>query len=81
MKISQREARRLKKRVEELERIESSNNNRWSQDYVGGVHIGSSDFTSEPGNFSAVKTARALGHAVIAVPSGTEIKFYACRPR
>ena len=37
--ISQREARRLLKRVTELERKESTRANAWVSDWPGGVHI------------------------------------------
>ncbi len=39
MKISQREARRLKKRVQQLENEQAARINRWRTDYPGGVYL------------------------------------------
>jgi hypothetical protein len=81
VKISQREARRLRRRVEQLERNEESRNNRWSGDYVGGVHLWNA--TVPETVFAAIKVARALGHAVVAVNDDTthdRVKFFGCKP-
>lgn len=72
--ISQREAHRLRKRVEELEQHERQRNRRWCDEYPGGVHIGSEQLTVE--NYSAVDTARRLGHAVVIVPTGKDRYAY-----
>lgn len=63
-RISQREARRLRKRVAELERMDSQRRVSWAQDWPGGVHIGTEENVSEKVR-SSVQTARRLGHAVV----------------
>lgn len=73
--ISQREARRLRKRVEELERQIRLRNNAWATEYPGGVHIATvvgSDTVA-----TAVLTARKLRHAVVVTNEGTTLRFYA----
>ena len=76
--ISQREARRLKKRVEELEQVISDQRNRWSSKYPGGIHIGT--VTMERDWFiGRIEAARMMRHAVVAtVPENNgKIEFYA----
>jgi hypothetical protein len=77
-KISQREARRLRKRVEELERADISRRNRWSADWPGGTNIATAKFDSDGRVPVAINTARALRHAVVATAKedGT-VLFYA----
>lgn len=65
-KISQREARNLKKRVAELEAKFRDQLNNWSGEWPGGAHIGTIEVTAA--HFNIAKTARALGHAVVVVP-------------
>lgn len=80
MKISQREARRLKKRVDELERNQEHMRNRWRSDWVPGwINIDS--FVLSDIQFARVSTARALKHAVVMVPAdnGNEVRLYAER--
>jgi hypothetical protein len=79
MKISQREARRLRKLVNELESTELGRRRSWSQDWgPGWVQIESTTLTAV--EFAAVKTARKLGHAVIVVPKdGTDVSFFAVK--
>jgi hypothetical protein len=62
--ISQREARRLKKRVRELEERIRMQNVRWASEWPGGVEIAS--FTDVGELVSAeIRTARLLGHAAV----------------
>jgi hypothetical protein len=77
-KISQREARRLRKRVEELERADNSRRNRWSADWPGGTNICTAKWESNDRVPVTINTARALRHAVIvtAKEDGT-VMFYA----
>ena len=75
--ISQREARRLKKRVEDLERAERARFDRWGGDYPGGVHLGS--WTTEKDWFyGSLQTAQKLSHVLVAkIRESGEIRFYA----
>jgi hypothetical protein len=64
--ISQVEARRLRKRVEELELSESRRRNAWVRDYPGGVNIAQSSYASRTEFLPAViRNSRLLGHAVV----------------
>lgn len=76
MKISQREARRLKKRVDELEDLENKRRSRWHLDYPGGVNLVNIAVTAEV--HAALKTARKLAHAVVVTTNGENtVQFYA----
>lgn len=67
-RISQREARRLRKQVEALRGIIRRQRLAWSQEYVRGVQICS----IESHHFiDVIRTARKLKHAVVAVPDDT----------
>jgi hypothetical protein len=63
VKISQREAYRLKKRVEQLERARDLQRSAWAAEWVGGVHL--KRLTVDAAPYTAVLTARKLGHAVV----------------
>lgn len=64
MKISQREARRLKKRVAELEQLQRDQRDRWSQSYPYGVLLGT--LPRNPDWLTGrIDAARMLGHPVI----------------
>lgn len=79
MKISQREASRLRRRVEELERRELHRRRAWSQDFFGGVEISRISYTESSDALPlALRVARKLSHAVVAVgdDSGT-VRFIA----
>lgn len=65
--ISQREARRLMKQVAELQRQIKNQRARWSQDYFGGVEIGRAQWEPNGAIPTAIRTARKLDHAVVAV--------------
>lgn len=75
MKISQREARRLRKRVEELERVLADQRISWARDFPGGTNIGSVDSVSATAG--KVGVARKLAHAVVAVNDGDKLMLYA----
>jgi len=79
MKISQREARRLRKRVEEFESQQDGQRRAWSADWPGGVEIARHTFDSSSAPVpTAVRVARRLGHAVVAVgDEGGWIRFMA----
>lgn len=68
MKISQREARRLRKRVYELERILDAQKSQWSSEWpsstcIGGINV-------DPATHASIKTARLLKHAVVVTVVG-----------
>ena len=69
-KISQREARELKKRCYELEGILDCQRSGWARNYPGGVHIASVHVPPEA--YAIIKTARLLGHAVVVVQTENE---------
>lgn len=78
MKISQREARALRKRVDELEQREQARFARWSKDYVGGTNICSLDVGQHGLIHTAIKTARLLQHAVVVTTDDAgRVYFYA----
>jgi hypothetical protein len=64
VKISQREARRLRKRVQELEAAQRHARNRWSSDYPGGACLGCID-RDKDWLSGRIEAARLLGHAVV----------------
>lgn len=74
-KISQREARRLRARVTELERELDKQRMNWSSDWPGGVHIATAE--NEKANAEKIQVARKLGHAVVATDNGERIEFRA----
>lgn len=72
-RISQREARRLRQRVEELERLEHQRRNAFVSDWPG-VNIATlmcADVASK------VHVARLLEHAVCVQERNNELRFYA----
>ncbi len=73
--ISQREARRLKKRVEELELNERVRFNSYRSDYPGGVNIVS--FGLNDVAMGKLDTAAKLGCALVIRTYGGGIKIYA----
>jgi NADPH-dependent glutamate synthase beta subunit-like oxidoreductase len=77
-KISQREARALRKRVAELETQRDEKNRSWSSEWPEGRHIwniGLSDTCRE-----ALKVARVLGHALVGTLDDKGLKVYAVKP-
>lgn len=78
-RFSQREARRLRKRVDELESQIRKQHNNWSSDWPGGVHIGSISWAARDITVARIETARKLGHAVVATDAddGKRIEFRA----
>jgi hypothetical protein len=64
MKISQREARRLKKRVMELEQRHANQRDRWAANYPGGIGL-CSLLRSKDWITGRIDAARMLGHPVV----------------
>jgi len=80
-KISQREARQLRKRVAELERRDELNASAWAREYIGGVNVATVMVSDV--SHAICRTARKLGHALVAVPSDNgkfELSIYAVKP-
>lgn len=77
-KISQREARNLRKRVAELEQILDRQRSIWASEWPKGIHIDNVEVKSE--EWHIVNTARKLGHAVVAVPieGSFKLRMYGC---
>lgn len=78
-RISQREARRLRKRVAVLEDLERRRYSAWAREYPSGTHVGSISWPGRNTTTEAVRVARLLGHAVIVTVDGTELRLYATR--
>jgi hypothetical protein len=74
--ISQTEARRLQKRVAQLEALVAGERRRYGGEYHGGTHVAT---LNSVGDYllGTIKTARALGHAVMVTADGTQVFFYA----
>lgn len=77
MKISQREARRLRKRVQELEDREEARLRSWSKDYPGGTHIATVALDPNGAILAAIETALTLRHGVVAATDNGNVYFYA----
>jgi excisionase family DNA binding protein len=73
MKISQREAKRLQKRVDELEAILRKQRNAFVTDWPSSIVV--ARITPDPVTMAQIQTARKLDHAVVAVPERSEIRF------
>lgn len=78
-RISQREARRLRKRVEELERRERDRLSNWAHDYPSGVNIATFDVTEAKVQRGAMDAAHRLGHALVAKLDGDRMLVYGVR--
>lgn len=78
--ISQREARRLRKRVETLEHEQSLRVRSWASEWPGrGVEIcRTTGWTASDPIPTACRTARKLGHAVVIVMDAGDLRFIAC---
>ena len=76
-RISQREAQKLRKRVNELENaIARERRTYGSQEWFGGVNIAT--VTLEPSPSACIRTARRLGHAVVVVSDDSlNVRFMA----
>lgn len=79
MKISQREANKLRKRVAVLEKILDDQKRSWSSEWPGGVNIDTLNVTDT--EWYIVATARKLGHAVILTCAEPQkLLVYAVKP-
>lgn len=77
-KISQREARALRTKVYNLERLEQLRRNAWASEWPGGVHLSSRSV--DDSLRASIRTARKLGHAVVCIlDSDDAVMYYALR--
>lgn len=75
-KISQREAQQALKDRTRLENQIDTQRNAYAQAWAGGTHIGTIEL--DLAMYATVKTARRLGHAVVAIsPNTGRIDLYA----
>lgn len=75
--ISQREALRLKKRVEELESVLELQRRKWCATYPGGTHLGSVTLERH-WLVGRIEGARMLNHAVVVTEdSDGKLNFHA----
>jgi len=77
MTISQREARRLRARVHELETIMQQARQYWRQDYPAGIHLGTVSMVNNLQTLGRVEGARICGHAVVVSVRGDSLTLYA----
>lgn len=80
MKISQREARRLRKRVHELEYQERKRGNAWCYEWPMGVNIGRVKLNGDSALVGAIRTSRLLKHAVVVSCDETGIVNFHAMP-
>jgi hypothetical protein len=75
-KISQREARALRKRVNEMETVLDRQRNAWADSWPDGVNIAT--FAVDREINAAIRTARRLNHAcVVVLKSDGDIAVFA----
>jgi hypothetical protein len=78
MTISQREARRLKRQVRVFEDAERRRRRVWGTEYPGGAQVASAKWEALQSIPVAIRTARKLGHAVVALANDDgEVRFIA----
>ena len=75
MRISQNEARALKRRVKQLEDERKLLHADWIGEYPSWKVVGRASVPTA--THAGVRVARLLGHPVIAVEQGEEIAFFA----
>ncbi len=78
-RISQREARRLRRELTELRQQIDHERNTWRSDWPNATHLRA--FEAPPLVYEAVRVARELGHAVIVIPYRDEpgLRLWAVR--
>ena len=76
-KISQAEARRLRRRVSRLEQILFDQRAYWKNDWPGGVHLDTISINET--EQAIIRTARKLQYAVVVTQvNDKQIELYAC---
>jgi len=79
--ISQREAHRLRKRVQQLEEAENVRRRVWASEYPGGTHIVTWTLQANDPQAVAIRTARTLRHAVVVLENDGILRFMALAER
>jgi len=69
--------KRAEKRIEELEGDRFRLFSRWHSDSPGGTYIASITLSCDNAAAVAVRTAKTLGHAVVAIERSGKIEFMA----
>lgn len=77
-RISQREARRLRQRVADLERRERRRREVWCGDWFGGTDVGRVTVSAD--TYAALHTARRLSHALVAVTDNNNVVRFLALP-
>lgn len=76
--ISQREARALRREVEQLRRERDRQRSAWAAEYPGGVNIAQATYGSSTEFLPAViHNSRKLGHAVVCLTDGATVRYFA----
>ena len=78
MKISQREARRLRRRVNELEDAERTRRNAYVSTYPGGVHLVTYTFDKDFYR-GQTEAAQKIGCALVAKLQDAQLRIYAVK--
>ena len=74
MKISQREAQRMRKELRSLHELEAERQRLWSSEYPGiNIARGGADAAL----IARIETARRLGHYVVVTTEGLNVLYYA----
>ncbi len=76
-RISQREARQLRRRVQALERVLEAQRGNWNCDWPGGTFIGCVRLPEPSTLAESVRVSRLLGHAVVATQEAGQLRFFA----
>ena len=80
MIISQREARRLRQRVTALEDAENARRSAWATNWPLGAEIVRQQFPHDGMVTTAIRTARTLRHAVVALADETGVVHFIALP-
>lgn len=76
-KISQNEARRLRKEHAALQRQRAQERSQWSREFVGGIHIATMHLARESKQGGKLELASQLGKALVAKFEGDQVRIFA----
>lgn len=77
--ISQREAHRLAKRVDELETLECERHRTWSSDFPGGVRLITWTIAPDESYGILLSRVQELKHPLVARYDGQKLRIYALK--